>query len=527
MIKKLFGVTGKPTIANRNSLVFLCFLFITVTSSGQNLFKNELDLPAKGLSQRVTIKDALQSGEKMVLFDETGPGCILHWWFAYGKGAKENLEHDRIHYYRIRIYYDNNTEPDVDVTLGQFFSILQNMDLYYIDNAAIKVVPIHGLNCYFPIPFEQCRIELENTAPFRLSLWVMFDWQEYPGSQMIPYRFKISHAGEFPADSAGSILMADVTGEGFIAGMTKSLIKKDYSDDWFHTGGDLLMMDGEGIPRAIRGIGGEDVFNMSHGVWDIQNDWIGAPVRNNDDPSDFNKRLINSWNHKVPADNEYSYERVMYRIFGPDPIWFYNSLVLRFGTKANDIETIVYYYADDSKEKSIHTVEKWKLAGPIKCDSYEDFNKNEFPEEKLKRWPQSVTAHFSPYIQKLAGGSGGPTTFDVPLEVKSEHGWCDLAASFRGRQRTNSGAQAGNVSAYAYGQINIDSAGKYNLALGFDDWIKVWINGKLIFAGKHEKGFDNQSLEVELPEGESKILIKLSNQDNQQWRLWAFNLKLI
>jgi hypothetical protein len=171
----------------RSILFFLTFLlWVPASSWGQSLFKYELGLPARGLSQRVTLKDRLEPGEKRVLFDETGPGCILHWWMAYPRSKQENQEYERIHYIRIRIYYDDHTEPDLDVTLGQFFSILQKRDLYNINNAAIKVVPLTALNCYFPIPFEKCRIEMENTASFRNAYWIMFDWHQYQDHDITP-----------------------------------------------------------------------------------------------------------------------------------------------------------------------------------------------------------------------------------------------------------------------------------------------------------------------------------------------------
>jgi len=489
----------------RISLVIVAILIGHLAFS-QNLFRSELNLPAKGLSQRVTQRIRIPAEDKIVLFDETGPGCIFHWWMTYSPRAdqrRENREFDIPHYLRVKIYYNESTVPDVDVTLAQFFSLLQGKDIYTIDNAAIKILPRNALNCYFPIPFEKCRIELENTGKVEPMIWSMFDWQEYPEHDITPYRFNVIYQGEFPADSAGSILMADISGEGFIAGMTKSVVRKDHTDAWYHSGGDLALIDGESVPRAMRGIGGEDVFNMSFGVWDVQTDWVGTPVRS-DDP----------------------YERVMYRIFGPSPIWYNTSFILRFGTKANDIETIVYTYVDKQEAREVITPQSWKLAGPFKCDDYVDFDKKEWADKSLDKWPASHIADFDPYICNLHGLPNEAYTFKVPIIIDSEHGWCDFASSYRGKQRTNQGAQPEKVSAYAIGSIDVAKPGKYKLLLGFDDWIKVWVNDHLVYTGKHEQGFDNASIDVELPASTVEIKLKLSNQNNYQWRLWSFNVRL-
>ena len=114
----------------RKLLVLIAIILCNIAFS-QNLFKQELNLPAKGLSQRVTQRIRVPAEDKIVLFDETGPGCIFHWWITYSPRAdqrRDNRAYDIPHYLRVKIYYDGNSIPDVDVTLAQFFSLLQNKD---------------------------------------------------------------------------------------------------------------------------------------------------------------------------------------------------------------------------------------------------------------------------------------------------------------------------------------------------------------------------------------------------------------
>lgn len=305
--------------------------------------------------------------------------------------------------------------------------------------------------------------------------------------------------------------MADFSGTGFIAGMVQAVMAKDDSDAWYHTGGETFLLDGETAPNGIRGVGGEDVFNMSFGIWPVQTDWVGAPLTEKRGKGD----ALGSGD-----------DGVMYRIFGPDPIHFQTSASLRFGTKANDTESVIYAYLDPKPAPEVLTPRQWLLAGPFACRTGADFARREWAEDAPGKWPQQHVADFSPYLGNLNRTPQGPTTFEIPATLASEHAWCDFTRRFRGRAQTNVGAQPAEVSAYALGTIRVPKAGSYTLHLGFDDWIKVWIGGREVYAGRHDKGFGEASQEVDLPAGEVPVRVKLANFDNMHWRLWAFALRL-
>jgi len=491
--------------------LLLALVFLREPMWADSLFSDQLALPKGGKSQRVTLRPELPSGSTLVLFDQEGPGCILHWWLTCKQDSNDQPGRRRTSDLRLRFYYDGDTQPAVDLTLAQFFSVLLGRDAYPIDNAAIKVLPRNAFNCYFPIPFRKLRIELENTGTQLQIIWFMADWRLYSAkTKLTPLRFHAVYQEQSPAQQYGSLLMADFTGEGFIAGMTQAITVRDDSDSWYHTGGDTIYLDGETAPHAIRGIGGEDVFNMSFGIWPVQSSWVGAPVteRTNKDST------LGS-----------GYNGVMYRIFGPDPILFQTSAIARFGTKANDTESVIYAYLEPRPAPTVKTSVAWSLAGPFACNTTEDFARHEWPEDAPDTWPKEHKADFGPYISNYKATASQAAVFPVPITLRSEHTWCDFVRAYRGRRSTNVGAQPVAASAYALGSVTLPTAGDYNLSVGFDDWITVWVNGEKVFNGRHEKGFASASTKLRLSTGRNRVLVKLANFDNQQWRLWAFTLR--
>ena len=84
-----------------------------------------------------------------------------------------------------------------------------------------------------------------------------------------------------------------------------------------------------------------------------------------------------------------------------------------------------------------------------------------------------------------------------------------------------------DVAAYAVGKVHIGKSDLYNIYIGYDDRLSLWINGEPVIAGGyHAQGFAVDHITWRLPAGEVEIRVKLSNEDNYQWRLWAFHVKI-
>ena len=70
-----------------------------------------------------------------------------------------------------------------------------------------------------------------------------------------------------------------------------------------------------------------------------------------------------------------------------------------------------------------------------------------------------------------------------------------------------------NAARYFYRTITVSRARKLPVSLGSDDSIKLWLNGKLLFENKTQRGVtpDQDKAELDLVAGENQLLIKIIN----------------
>ena len=252
--------------------------------------------------------------------------------------------------------------------LHQFFGVLLGKDPYRIESAPLKLLPKNGYNSYFPLPFQSsCRITLRNTGRESTSVWSMVNWHKYDKQvTLTPYRLHAQFTEEKPAEPLGTTLLGAIRGGGFVAGLIHAVRRRDYRDMIWHTGGDTWLIDGETNPHVLRGIGSEDLFGHSFGMYPDMSEWTGAP-------------------HVVGLNADCS-EVVAYRFFGADSVTFNSSLSLRFGTRANDMESVLYYYKSaESDTTAVETPQEWTLSGPFDCQTWDELRSRRVSGDACRR----------------------------------------------------------------------------------------------------------------------------------------------
>ena len=143
----------------------------------------------------------IQPGETVTLADIEGPGMITHIYFT--------MVHPHLLDYRdavLRMYWDGETTPSVEVPLGDFFCV-SNCIVRRFTSQMVTVnlggnlhTYNNGLNCYWPMPFSTgARITLENQSNRILGgqfmgLWSHIDYVEYDEGEDVPAPIGRFHA---------------------------------------------------------------------------------------------------------------------------------------------------------------------------------------------------------------------------------------------------------------------------------------------------------------------------------------------
>jgi Protein of unknown function (DUF2961) len=110
------------------------------------------------------------------VFQADGPGVITHVWFTIAAPSPSHLKENVL-----RIYWDGNAKPSVEVPVGDFFGL--NLAEYFVyQSAFLNCSSVKALNCYFAMPFQRsARITVSNqsTRPVA-AFYYNIDYQLVP-----------------------------------------------------------------------------------------------------------------------------------------------------------------------------------------------------------------------------------------------------------------------------------------------------------------------------------------------------------
>src|SRR5262249_53382923 len=139
-----------------------------------------------------------------------GPGVITHMWFTSHSGWVSEL-----HSLSLRIYWDEGTEPAVEVPLGDFFGVGHGKPAP-IDSFPVQVSPTGALSCYWRMPFRKsARIVITNDNPDRSTgLYWQVDWTQVDRVPNDTPYFCACYRQEYPAQIGRDYTFAELSGSG-------------------------------------------------------------------------------------------------------------------------------------------------------------------------------------------------------------------------------------------------------------------------------------------------------------------------
>jgi hypothetical protein len=223
----------------------------------------------------------------------------------------------------LRMYWDGNETPGVEVPLGDFFTVGQGKPAV-VTSIPVQVSPSGSLTCYWRMPFQKsARITVTNDNPDRSTgLYWQVDWvqvDELP--PRTPY-FYARFRREYPAVLDRDYTIADLAGRGFYVGTVYSVTLAQ--DGWFGEGDDFFYIDGETVP-SLQGTGSEDYFNDAWGFRARTTPWFGQPRYQGYSAGDSG---------------------VCYRWHLADPVHFTRSLHFAIEHKGNRPESVDGFYLE-------------------------------------------------------------------------------------------------------------------------------------------------------------------------------------
>jgi hypothetical protein len=224
----------------------------------------------------------VEPGQTATLLEVSGAGVVSHLWITINSSDPMHLKN-----LVLRAWWDGETEPSVEVPIGDFFGL--GLGEYFVyQSALLAVASIKALNAYFQMPFaSSARLTLTNEGKVRTdSLYFAVDYVKLPSLPGDLGRFHAQYRQCTPCkgpietwtdeysneindrknlSGEDNYVFLEATGKGHFLGVTHSV--EQNQDQWFGEGDDMIFIDGDPAP-TINGTGTEDYYNGAWGFGD-------------------------------------------------------------------------------------------------------------------------------------------------------------------------------------------------------------------------------------------------------------------
>jgi len=311
----------------------------------------------------------LQPGETASLGAIEGAGCVRHIWITTMPLPAE--DHDLVGLV-LRMFWDGESTPSVEVPLGDFFGIAFGLRRDF-SSLPLQMSPQDGksMNCWFPMPFaDGARFEIENQGESLRLFFFYIDYEEHQHAAPELARFHASwnrrnpsagtaaaqgytrtdygYGDQRPVGAGMGIggpwaeanlsgdqnyVILEAEGRGHYVGCNLGVdVFERQVNDWYGEGDDMIFIDGEPWPPRLHGTGTEDYFNTAFCPRkEFSAPYHGITVYSGDD----------AW--------PWGGKNCMYRFHVEDPIAFEESIRVTIETGhnnalANDYISTAYWY---------------------------------------------------------------------------------------------------------------------------------------------------------------------------------------
>ncbi|HRI19936.1 MAG TPA: DUF2961 domain-containing protein [Panacibacter sp.] len=211
--------------------------------------------PSRDLGQgwKVSPSVVIKAKTTYTVAEIDGSGSVQHIWMTPTGNWRFSI---------LRFYWDGETEPSVEVPVGDFFCM--GWGKYSpLQSLAVAVNPGSAFNCYWPMPFrKKCRITMENIANEDMVLYYQVDYllTEVPGDAAY-FHAQFRRVNPLPYKQ-DYVLVDNIKGKGQYVGTYLAMGVHD--NGWWGEGEIKFFMDGDTQFPTICGTGTEDYFCGSY-----------------------------------------------------------------------------------------------------------------------------------------------------------------------------------------------------------------------------------------------------------------------
>jgi len=201
----------------------------------------------------------IKAGETFTLGEINESGIINHIWMT------------PVGEYRLmilRFYWDDETEPSIEVPVGDFFAAGWGiMNEPVINSATMAVNPRSGFNSYWQMPFrKKCKITMENLSGKEATVYYQINYSLEKVAKETPYfHAQFRRVNELPFKEVFTIVDG-IKGKGQYVGTY--LAHGARKSGWWGEGEVKFFMDGDKEFPTICTTGEEDYFLGSYGYND-------------------------------------------------------------------------------------------------------------------------------------------------------------------------------------------------------------------------------------------------------------------
>jgi hypothetical protein len=252
-------------------------------SSSLSSFENLNGAKGEGGKTNMTAKgnafEPLESGQSKTLLEVEGPGIIQRMWFTLRDRSPEMMRS-----VRLRIYWEGEDKPAVDVPFGDFFGYGLSEAVKF-ESALFSNPEGRSFNCMIPMPFRTAaKVVISNESPKDIpEVFYDIDFMrlDKPDEDALYFhafwtRQKTSELGvdfEF---------LPEIEGKGRFLGVNMGVnADTAYGNTWWGEGEVKMYVDSDGEYPTINGTGTEDYIGTAWGLGEFTNLNQGCTLADN------------------------------------------------------------------------------------------------------------------------------------------------------------------------------------------------------------------------------------------------------